>query len=329
MHLASMRTAIIAAVTAACFSLTVSPPAQAQDQGQTGGAQQPQSIFREAFVLTPNAKTLADFDRIVEMCESGFNGGATTDLEYGRSLAAWAYNKRGELHAAEADGAAAALADFEKAVEFAPENWRYHHNRGVSLAGAGRMDEALADIDMVIQVQPQFAKAYFNRGEIRFALGQMNEAIDAYSRAIELGRTDAEAYANRGDAYTAMTRYASALRDYQQAIQLETNLGRAYRGAAWIMATSGEQGVRDPRRALQLAQQAASLQAEEHQTIDILALCQASIGDYRTASETQRRAITLAEGAQAPEELVNQYRERLAEYEKRATAGTTNNGRRA
>ncbi len=320
---------VLAVICGCVLSAIGGVSAFAQDQGQAGG--QALSIFRQAYALTGNARTIEDFDRIITMCEQGLNDDDDTDEDYGRSLAAWAYNKRGELFAGQAEDAeakAAALADFDKAVTLAPNSWRFLHNRGVSLAGAGRFEEAVADVEKVIELQPQFAKGYFNRAELHFAAGEMEQAVDAYTRAIDLGRNDAEAYANRGDANAALGRSQQALRDYQRAISLQTNMARAYQAAAWILASATEANLRNPREALRLATTAAQLRPDDFQAIDILALCQAATGAYAQAAASEQRAIDLAQAAEAGEDVVNEFQERLQQYESRMNAAQQTGGGR-
>ena len=224
-----------------------------------------------------------------------------------------------------ADLDARAMADFQEALKRDPGKWQALHNRGVSYALLGDFDKAMADFNRTLELNPNFANAWFNRGEIHYENGNHPEAVRDYSRAIQLSPDDAEAHAarahalfqqgryqnaisdfskslelrpdavttsDRGDVYTHLNQWQRAAQDYRKAVELNPTFGRAYRGAAWIMATCPQSQFRDVELALQSAQKAIELDGEaDWRYLDTLAAAQASAGNFDEAEATIRKAI--------------------------------------
>jgi tetratricopeptide (TPR) repeat protein len=224
----SRRTIVMLTLLLFAASAGLSGRLAAQEPEKKDGAGY--EIFKKAYALTTSAKTIEDFTKIIEMCNEGL-ALETKDsyIDYGKSLAGWAHNKRGEAYAAlPAESAEerqkneeTALADFEKAVEFDSKKWRHYHNRSVSYALVGKYEEAMRDCAKVIELQPNFAKAYYNRGELYFQQGKLSEAIRDYTRAIELDPSAPNPYNSRGFAYYKQNNTRAALADYNRALQID------------------------------------------------------------------------------------------------------------
>ena len=68
---------------------------------------------------------------------------------------------------------AAALTQFETAVDLNFKHWKALHNRGVSYAMNDRLDEAAQDFSATIRIHPEYANAWFNRAEVFMKQGKM------------------------------------------------------------------------------------------------------------------------------------------------------------
>ena len=115
----------------------------------------------------------------------------------------------------------AAIADYNKAIELAPDVPDPYLNRGAALEVLGQWDAAIADYNHVLALDPQDPAAFNNRGNAEAGLGQWDAAIADYRRATELAPDYAFALGN----------YALAL--YQvgqtdQALQTMRSLVRKY-----------------------------------------------------------------------------------------------------
>ena len=222
-----------------------------------------------------------------------------------------------------------ALNDFEISILLDKTRWRSYHNRGVSFALRGDYEKATRDFEKTIELRPGYVNAWFNLGEISYDKGEYDQAIEKYDEVIRLRPKDAEAYRGRANSYSGLRLYRKALSDfdkavtlnpenavslaeradtyshlgdwrnaaanYRQAIELNQNLGRAYQGAAWIMATCPIQKFRDKDRALKAASRAIELDGDQDfRYLDTLAAAHAANENYEEAISYLEQAIDVA-----------------------------------
>ena len=316
----------------------------------------------KVYEATKSAKSLAAVSSIASACEKvyGDRNRSKTDREYARSLFAWALNRRGEIQsdkAAELAGQGdldqadkmdrAAAEDFERAIAFAPDNWRAHHNYGIALAMQNVFRGAILEFTKSIELKPNYANSYFNRGEIYFELENYSAAVDDYSKAISITPSDPQYYNSRAhsrfmleqyevalndyqkaadmatdsatyqtdlaDAYQYMGDWEKAARAYQVAVAIDNKHSRAYQNAAWLMATCPEAKYRNPSLALAAAKKAIELDGEKTSaTLDTLAAATAASGNHPKAAEIQQMAVRMAVIDSEKQEL----NQRLSLYQK-------------
>ena len=335
----SIPAPILAAVPTMKSRLAATPTT-----GENAETSSTAALLAEGHQLAESAQTEADFSKIFALCQQIPASQATKEeAAFGRQLAAWSLNRRGQLRA-RTGHEEAAMDDFNLAIRIDATCWRALHNRGVLLAQAGQFEQAFDDFHHTIELNPEFAKAYSNRaalyvlaGELEPALadyqraiemdpefaiahrgcgrtchllGRTDEALEHLSRAIELAPKDAAALASRGDLLTDLGQYTAAANDYERALALNAQNVDACRGSAWLLATCPEESVRNPDLALRRAQLAVQLDRKaDAVTLDTLAAAQASTGDFEAARQTVRRAIDLA-----PPSERSVYQDRLQMY---------------
>jgi tetratricopeptide (TPR) repeat protein len=96
---------------------------------------------------------------------------------------------------------------------------------------------------------------------------------------------NAEALVSRAEIYLASRDWGRAATDYRDAIQLDDRLGRAYQGAAWIMATCPDERYRNAELALSAAQRALEIDGDrDPRYIETLAAAYANSGQYDSAA---------------------------------------------
>jgi tetratricopeptide (TPR) repeat protein len=106
--------------------------------------------------------------------------------------------------------------------------------------------------------------------------------------------------------------HAAALTAYEQAISSNPNDFLALNGLAWVLATCPEDGIRDGKRAIELAKRACELSSGGLATcVETLAAAYAEAGDFEAASDTQREATGMLSTKDA---RMEPYRSRLALY---------------
>ncbi|MDF0553311.1 SUMF1/EgtB/PvdO family nonheme iron enzyme [Kamptonema sp. UHCC 0994] len=97
-------------------------------------------------------------------------------------------------------------------------------NRGIQRCKEEKYAAAIIDFNQAIQLNANLAKANFNRGLAYAKLGQYQAAIEDYTQVLRLESDNADAWNNRGNAYYKLGEYEQAISDYTQALNLNPNL---------------------------------------------------------------------------------------------------------
>ncbi|MEQ8381848.1 MAG: tetratricopeptide repeat protein, partial [Coleofasciculus sp. A1-SPW-01] len=107
-----------------------------------------------------------------------------------------------------------AIASFDKALQFKPDNHYAWFMRGVALADLGKYEEAIANYDKALQIQPDFHQAWYNRGVALADLGKYEEAIANYDKALQIQPDFHQAWFMRGVALADLGEYEEAIANY-------------------------------------------------------------------------------------------------------------------
>ena len=94
-----------------------------------------------------------------------------------------------------------------------------YNNRAILKQQLGDVAGALADYNHAIELAPNFASAYNNRGYMKFTKFLLTkDALADYNQAISIDPKDARAYANRAMLkYNSLKDFSGAISDIQQA----------------------------------------------------------------------------------------------------------------
>ncbi len=309
----------------------------------------PKQLIGVASKIAATATTPRDYSEMIYYLDKALASRAIVPehRDYAHKLKGWSHNRLGEYFADQGKEAAA-LTQFETAVELNFKHWKALHNRGVSYAMSNRLNEAAQDFSATIRLHPEYANAWFNRAEVFMRQGKTELAIENYSRAITLDADDPGFYAGRGKAYRiqkkfslaeddlnraialddrltkaylqrgdlrlAQGEYDNAAADYRTAVRNDSNSVSAFRCVAWMMATCEDQKYRDPKRSIQFAKKAIELNGKENfRLLDTLAAAHANAGQFNYAVTEQERAIALAAGQATGREMYN-LKQRLQKY---------------
>jgi len=264
-------------------------------------------IIKEAFAKTKTAKTIDQYEEIIQLCRQVMDGEASEARKaYIRQLKSWVHNRRGELLANEAARLAAeandkkaqwadrqAFEDFETAITLDPTHWKAYHNRGVSHAMAMQYDKAIEDFNEAIELHPKYANTWFNRAEIHSEQGQFEAAISDYTQVIRLVSDDAGAYAGRAHANYRLGQYNQSLSDYSSAVRLDPANPEVYTNRAEAYSSFGywKRAASDFRKAIELP----NAQGRSYQTAAwMMATCpDANFRNSTLALKTAKKAIEI------------------------------------
>jgi tetratricopeptide (TPR) repeat protein len=224
------------------------------------------------------------------------------------------WNDRGDFYL-ERREYAKALADYSRAIELKPDFAEAWWDRGFAYTELHQHDKAIADCTKAIELAPKDVRAWSNRGFVYNKFHEYDKAIADCTKAIELNPKYADPWINRGWAYRDLQEYDKALDDLNKAIELDSG----WRAKAWnirsmaylrlrqydptdpiiqsnlalLLANRPEANVRDPKRAVQLAEKAVKGAPKEPHVWTTLGIARYRAGDWKGATQALEEAIKL------------------------------------
>jgi len=159
-----------------------------------------------------------------------------------------------------------------------------------------------------------------------FAAGRLKEAQESQDRAVDLYRELArskprpwyqfklaEEQSNRANLATAAGQDGAAVRALEDALAIQEKLAadlpkvprypqavnRTCNQLAWLLATCNEGNVRDPQRAVKLAERAVKDSPNEGSFWNTLGVARYRVGDYKRAIEALDKSMSLRKGGDA------------------------------
>jgi serine/threonine protein kinase/Flp pilus assembly protein TadD len=154
---------------------------------------------------------------------------------------------------------------FQKITQLAPDNSQGYTNLGATYAMAGQYESAAVSFDQSLRLRPT-ASAYSNLGTVYFFLGRCAEAVPLMEHASQLTPKSEQVWGNLGDAYACVSGRKS-------------DADAAY------------------RRAVQLGQDRLAVNANDGETLSVVALYEAKLGNKTKALENIHKAMRLAPGS--------------------------------
>jgi serine/threonine protein kinase/tetratricopeptide (TPR) repeat protein len=151
---------------------------------------------------------------------------------------------------------------FQKITELAPANSQGYTNLGATYAMAGQYESAAVSFQQSLTLRPT-ASAYSNLGTIYYFLGRCQEAVSKMERASQLAPKSEQVWGNLGDAYACLPGRKS-------------DADLAY------------------RRAIRSGQERLAVNGADGETLSVVALYEAKLGDKSKALGNIQKARRLA-----------------------------------
>jgi tetratricopeptide (TPR) repeat protein/TolB-like protein len=190
-----------------------------------------------------------------------------------------------------------ALAEIGKAIALRPNYWQYYQDLGLAHFNLGRYDEAGAAFQRVTELQPDTSWGFQMLGAVAHAKGDRIRALAHYKRAIELA-PNAGAYSNLGTVYYEMKRYGEAAAAFERATALDPKSAVKHRNLGDLYRKLGreEDAVKSYVRARDLLRDVIAMNPKDGAAMASLAVCEAKLGDMRSAAEHVGAAVALRPG---------------------------------
>ncbi len=179
----------------------------------------------------------------------------------------------------------------------------------------GQLDEGIAQYRKALEIDPQFADARYNLGNALARGGRLAEATAEYEKTLEIAPDFAKARCNLGGALCRQGRIAEAIAQWSEVIRSQPDDVMGLNQLARALATSGEASLRDGRRAVEIAQRAATLTGNrDPEILDTLAAAYAEAGRFPEAVRTARKALEMA-ARRNDQTLAQAIKAKLTRYE--------------
>jgi serine/threonine protein kinase len=147
-----------------------------------------------------------------------------------------------------------ALADYNQAIQLAPNDATAYNNRGGIYIQQGKVNLGLTDFNKAIQLAPTYAMVYYNRGNVYKDQNKLDLALADFNTVINFDSQDLDSYEKRGQVYYDQHKLNLALADFNTVIKLDTERVDAYfhRGLVYDKQGQLDQALADFNKALQL-----------------------------------------------------------------------------
>jgi len=213
---------------------------------------------------------------------------------------AGALNNRGQASYLKGDYKSAQK-DFSTAIVMDPRNFLAINNRSLCYIETQEYNLALLDLQAALKLVPDYPEALNNRGIVHQKLNKLDEAIADFTAALKIDPKYTDALGNRAYTWRLKKEFAKAIADLELAMKHNATSYEATNDLAWLLATSTDDSIRSPTRALELAKKACEISGyEQWNTLDTLAAAHAENGEFEKAAEWLATALTHAPEKEKP-----------------------------
>jgi protein O-mannosyl-transferase len=187
------------------------------------------------------------------------------------------------------------IEQYKKAIAIEPILPTTHSNLGMALDKLDRVDAAIKEYQIALEQNSRLAVARYGLGAALDDRGRFDEALAEFQKLLEIDPEHPNAHQSVGTVYEHLGKKAEALKWWDMALQLQPNDVTLLDQIAWALATCPDDSVRDGRRAVALAEQAARLtNGQDALVMSTLAAAYAETGRFAEAVGAARQAIELA-----------------------------------
>ncbi len=205
-----------------------------------------------------------------------------------------------------------ALTEATAALEAVVDDSRIERRAGTLFSLNGDLSQALIHLERADQLDPKNVTAKLELGRVYHQLNRLPEARKQYEDLLTLNLApDARTlvYASLGSVLTDTKEWKYAAQVLQKGLDAAGNDPPLLSNMARLLVVSDAPDVRDPKRAVELAEKAAALSQQRNAFIlDNLAEAYFASGAAQKAVDTERKALSLAPGRA-------DFREHLSKFE--------------
>ncbi len=203
-----------------------------------------------------------------------------------------------------------ALADIDRTLRTRPNLAVAWQMRTMLLLTQGKLDQAIAELERFRQSNPKDLGTNLQLAVFYSAQKRHDKAIALYGTILQENPNNAVALRSRADESLSIGNHAEAVADYEHSLTINAKDPGVLNNLAWVLATSPIVKLRNGKRAVHLATEAAAItDYKQAYIISTLAAAYAETGDFKTAMHWSEKAVELG----SPEQTEDLKKE-LASY---------------
>jgi len=188
-----------------------------------------------------------------------------------------------------------AIEHFRAAIKLYPANSQAEGNLGHALALQGHFAEAESHFRIALSLNPGNDEAHGYYASALAAQGRTTEAVNHFHEALNLRPEQTDIRMEYAHFLFSNGQVAESLTQYKTVLSEKPDSAEALNNAAWIQATSGDQALRDGRRAVEFAERACRLtNFKEPRSLGTLAAAYAEADRFPEAISYAEKAVTQA-----------------------------------
>ncbi len=189
-----------------------------------------------------------------------------------------------------------------------------YYDLGMDFAENKQYPEAIECFTKLLTIDPQNLAARSKLGIMFLASGKPADAITQFNEVLRSVPDTPDVHISLGLAYSMLRNWERVAAHWAEAVRLKPDAVDILNNLAWLLATTDDDRVRNPTKAVEYARRACELSGyEPPELLDTLAAAYAAAGRFRDAVERAEQALELAR-TMKKEELIQQVQKRLELY---------------
>jgi tetratricopeptide (TPR) repeat protein len=190
---------------------------------------------------------------------------------------------------------AQALTVWRQALKLDPDDAKGHNDLGVNLYFLGDTKEAFEQLRQAIHINPQLVEGHYNLGRFLLQQGHPDQALPELESTVTLSPRFSSGQEALASAYVALGKQDEALDLWRKVLTFQPNSVPALVGAAQILSTTADAGLRNGNEAVALSSKANDLTSGANPSVlDTLGEAYAEAGQFSQALSYANRALDLA-----------------------------------
>jgi len=206
-----------------------------------------------------------------------------------------------------------AVKDLDEAVKLDPDDLGLVLMRARVYETMGKFGAAAQDVATMLKIEPDNRLLKLQWAIYLNADNQSRQAIGVFDEVLSADPQNDVALRGRADAYLNVGEHRKAVADYEVVIKMVPDDAGVLNNFAWVLATSPDDGLRNGKRAVEMALKAAELtQNGQAHILSTLAAAYAETGDFDNAVKWSEKSVELGE-----KDIAEQLKQELDSYRQR------------